>query len=72
VDANSIPNISLDLAMPLGALCHIPDTGLAIRDIARKIKGGEIFLCNLLEKGKERFEFSNTPLRERALYNTGE
>jgi hypothetical protein len=40
VGMNSIPNESLDLAMSLGVLHHIPDTGLAIKDVASKIKGG--------------------------------
>lgn len=47
VGANSIPIASLDLAMSLGVLHHIPDTGLAIRDIASKVKSGGVFLCYL-------------------------
>ena len=47
VGANSIPAQSLDLAMSLGVLHHIPDTGLAIRDVATKIKHGGVFLCYL-------------------------
>lgn len=47
VGANSIPLESLDLAMSLGVLHHIPDTGLAIKDVARRIKSGGIFLCYL-------------------------
>jgi len=42
VGANSIPPQSLDLAMSLGVLHHIPDTGLAIRDVASKIKSGDL------------------------------
>jgi len=45
VGANSIPLESLDLAMSLGVLHHIPDTGLAIKEVARRIKPGGIFLC---------------------------
>jgi SAM-dependent methyltransferase len=45
VGANSIPFESLDLAMSLGVLHHIPDTGLAIREVASKIKRGGFFLC---------------------------
>ena len=47
VGANSIPLESLDLAMSLGVLHHIPDTGLAIKDVSRKIKPGGVFLCYL-------------------------
>jgi SAM-dependent methyltransferase len=47
VGANSIPDASLDLAMSLGVLHHIPDTSLAIKDISRSIKPGGVFLCYL-------------------------
>ena len=47
VGANSIPLASLDLAMSLGVLHHIPDTSLAIKDVSLKIKPGGIFLCYL-------------------------
>ena len=47
VGVNSIPVASLDLAMSLGVLHHIPDTGLAIKDVSRSIKPGGIFLCYL-------------------------
>lgn len=47
VGANSIPLASLDLAMSLGVLHHIPDTSLAIKDVSRRIKPGGIFLCYL-------------------------
>jgi SAM-dependent methyltransferase len=47
VGANSIPLASLDLAMSLGVLHHIPDTGLAIKDVSRRIKPGGVFLCYL-------------------------
>ena len=47
---NSIPPESLDLAVSLGVLHHIPDTKLAIRDIASKIKGGGVFFCYLYYK----------------------
>ena len=50
VGANSIPSGSLDLAMSLGVLHHIPDTGLAIRSFASKIKSGGVFLCYLYYK----------------------
>jgi SAM-dependent methyltransferase len=38
---------SLDLAMSLGVLHHIPDTGLAIKDVSLRIKPGGMFLCYL-------------------------
>ena len=47
VGANSIPAQSLDLAMSLGVLHHIPDTQLAIIDVSVKIKSGGVFLCYL-------------------------
>ena len=47
VGSNSIPLASLDLAMSLGVLHHIPDTGLAIKDVSRRVKSGGIFLCYL-------------------------
>ena len=47
VGANSIPLASLDLAMSLGVLHHIPDTSLAIKDVSSRIKPGGIFLCYL-------------------------
>ena len=47
VGANSIPLESLDLAMSLGVLHHIPDTGLAIKDVSLRIKPGGTFLCYL-------------------------
>ena len=47
VGINSIPIASLDLAMSLGMLHHIPDTTLAIQDASRNIKLGGIFLCYL-------------------------
>jgi SAM-dependent methyltransferase len=54
VGANSIPIASLDLAMSLGVLHHIPDTGLAIRDIASKVKSGGVFLCYLYYKLEDK------------------
>ena len=47
VGSNSIPLDSLDLAMSLGVLHHIPDTALAIKDVSLRIKPGGIFLCYL-------------------------
>ena len=47
VGLNSIPPASLDLGMSLGVLHHIPDTGLAIKDVSSRIKSGGTFLCYL-------------------------
>jgi SAM-dependent methyltransferase len=62
VGANSIPTESLDFAMSLGVLHHIPDTGLAIKDVANKIKSGGIFLCYLY------YKLDNKPLYYRGLF----
>ena len=62
VGANSIPAESLDLGMSLGVLHHIPDTGLAIKDIAGKVKSGGIFLCYLY------YKLENKPLYYRGLF----
>ena len=62
VGANSIPAGSLDLAMSLGVLHHIPDTGLAIRDVATKIKSGGTFLCYLY------YKLGNKPVFYRGLF----
>ena len=62
IGANSIPSESLDLAMSLGVLHHIPDTGLAIRDVASKIKSGGIFLCYLY------YNLESKPLFYRGLF----
>jgi SAM-dependent methyltransferase len=64
IGANSIPSGSLDLAMSLGVLHHIPDTGLAIQDVASKIKSGGIFLCYLY------YKLENKPTYYRALFWT--
>jgi SAM-dependent methyltransferase len=50
VGRNSIPDSSLDLGISLGVLHHIPDTGLAIKDLSKKIKPGGYFLCYLYYK----------------------
>ena len=62
VGANSIPAESLDLAMSLGVLHHIPDTGLAIKDVASKIKRGGVFLCYLY------YKLDNKPVYYRGLF----
>jgi SAM-dependent methyltransferase len=62
VGANSIHAESLDLGMSLGVLHHIPDTGLAIRDVASKIKSGGFFLCYLY------YNLENKPVFYRGLF----
>jgi SAM-dependent methyltransferase len=62
VGMNSIPSNSLDLAMSLGVLHHIPDTGLAIKDVASKIKSGGVFLCYLY------YKLDNKPIFYRGLF----
>ena len=62
VGANSIPQESLDLAMSLGVLHHIPDTGLAIKDVSLRIKPGGMFLCYLY------YKLENKPLYYRGLF----
>jgi SAM-dependent methyltransferase len=64
VGVNLIPSGSLDLAMSLGVLHHIPDTGLAIKDIAGKIKNGGVLLCYLY------YKLENKPLYYRGLFWT--
>ena len=62
VGVNLIPTESLDLGMSLGVLHHIPDTGLAIKDIAGKVKSGGVFLCYLY------YKLENKPLYYRGLF----
>ena len=50
VEVNSIPENSLDLAISLGVLHHIPNTRKAIADLSLKIKPGGTFLCYLYYK----------------------
>ena len=62
VGASSIPTETLDFAMSLGVLHHIPDTGLAIRDVSSKIKSGGVFLCYLY------YKLENKPFFYRGLF----
>jgi SAM-dependent methyltransferase len=64
VGVNSIPAGSLDLGMSLGVLHHIPNTGLAIKDVASKIKSGGIFFGYLY------YKLDNKPLYYRGLFWT--
>jgi len=54
VESNSIPDQSLDFAMSLGVLHHIPNTQLAITDICNKLKSGGVFLCYLYYKVEDK------------------
>lgn len=47
VSDNSVPEESLDLAVSLGVLHHIPDTMRGVKDIYKKMKPGGYFLCYL-------------------------
>jgi SAM-dependent methyltransferase len=62
VEKNSIPESSLDLAISLGVLHHIPDTSQAILDISQKIKHGGTFLCYLY------YKVENKPIHYRVLF----
>lgn len=62
VGMNSIPLASLDLAMSLGVLHHIPDTSLAIKEISRRIKPGGVFLCYLY------YNLENKPIFYRLIF----
>lgn len=62
VGVNSIPAESLDLAMSLGVLHHIPDTGLAIKDVSRSIKPGGFFLCYLY------YDLENKPMYYKMIF----
>ena len=63
VGKNSIPDESLDLAVSLGVLHHIPDTALAIRDVGNKIKKNGFFLCYLY------YNLENKPFFYRLLFH---
>ena len=62
VERNSIPDSSLDFAMSLGVLHHIPDTQKALIDVSSKIKSGGLFLCYLYYKIEDK------PLHYRAIF----
>ena len=62
VGVNSIADESLDLAVSLGVLHHIPDTERALKDIAKKVKSGGTFLCYLY------YKLDHKPLLYRTLF----
>lgn len=45
IGKNSIPDCSLDLAMSLGVLHHLPDTAKGLTCVAQKIKPGGVLWC---------------------------
>ena len=62
VGVNSIADESLDLAVSLGVLHHIPDTERALKDIAKKVKLGGTLLCYLY------YKLDDKPLLYRTLF----
>ena len=62
VEQNSIPDNTLDLAISLGVLHHIPDTQSAIASVCRKIKPGGFFLGYLY------YALENKPLYYRSIW----
>ena len=63
ISNNKVPEKSLDLAVSLGVLHHIPDTQLGIEDIYRRIKPGGYFLCYLY------YALENKPLVYRLIWS---
>lgn len=57
IGRNSILDHSLDLAMSLGVLHHLPDTAKGIADIAKKIKSGGTFWCYIYYKLENKSHF---------------
>ncbi len=66
VESNEIQESSLDLAVSLGVLHHIQDTGQAIKDISSKIKPGGMFLCYLY------YALDNKPFAYRLLWKSSD
>jgi len=64
VGRNSILDDSLDLAMSLGVLHHLPDTAKGIEEIAKKIKTGGMLWCYLY------YKLENKPRFYRILFRT--
>lgn len=67
VGGNSIPDNSLDLAVSLGVLHHLPDTARGIEDIAKKIKPGGMFWCYLYYKLENKSNIYRTLFRASVL-----
>ena len=54
IEKNSILDNSLDLAMSLGVMHHMPDTQKAIKQVARKLKVGGRLFCYLYYKTDDK------------------
>ena len=63
IENNSIADNSLDFAISLGVLHHIPNTRKAIMDLGKKIKPGGTFLCYLY------YKIENKPIYYRAIFS---
>jgi SAM-dependent methyltransferase len=63
VEVNSISENSLDLAISLGVLHHIPNTRKAIADLSLKIKPGGTFLCYLY------YKIESKPMHYRVIFS---
>lgn len=63
VSENKVPNDSLDLAVSLGVLHHMPNTQLGVVDIFKKIKPGGYFLCYLY------YSLEDKPFVYRSIWN---
>jgi SAM-dependent methyltransferase len=61
-----VPDASQDFAYSLGVLHHVPDTGRAISDIARKLKPGAPLLLYLY------YAFDNRPSWFRAIWSASD
>lgn len=66
VEAMPFPDGSMDFGYSLGVLHHVPDTGKAIADCARKLKPGAPFLLYLY------YSFDNRPAWYGALWRLSE
>ena len=62
VGSNCIPNNSLDFAMSLGVLHHVPDTKIGIAEICEKVRPGGTFHCYLY------YKLENKPLHYRLAF----
>ncbi len=61
-----LPDRSLDFAYSLGVLHHVPDTGQAIREVARILRQGAPFLIYLY------YAFDNRPLWYRVIWRASD
>jgi len=54
IEGNSIADETLDLAVSLGVLHHVPQTEVSLAAIAKTLKPGGIFLCYLYYKVEDK------------------